>query len=113
MKKNFKLMDMFPPEPKRKILSCGVTDRKISKPSLTRLARKAGIKSLSDDCFPFLNLLIRSRIESILKISRVLTDQREGKIILEKDCYDAVSILGEEMGKSEHLGTRVVPTIKK
>ena len=86
---------------------------KISKPSLTRLARKAGIKSLSDECFPLLNSIIDSRIEDILKISHVLMEQREGRIILERDCYDAVSILGEEMGRSDHLGTRVVPTNKK
>lgn len=84
----------------------------ISKPSLTRLARKAGIKSLSDDCFPVLNTIIQNRLKDILRISHVLMEQRNGRVILERDCYDSVSILGEEMGRSDHLGTRVVPTVK-
>lgn len=86
---------------------------KVSKPSLTRLARKAGVKSLSDECFPLLNKIIDARIEDILKISHVLMEERDGRIILERDCYDAVSILGEEMGRSDHLGTRVVPTSRQ
>ena len=39
----------------------------LTKPSLTRLARRAGVKSVSDDCYDVIRQNIEEEIESIIE----------------------------------------------
>jgi len=63
----------------------------ITKPALTRLARKAGVKSMAEDCVPLLQDEIRTKLHEILKIALIMSDT---KMLMEKDVYAALEALG-------------------
>ena len=79
-----------------------------SKPALTRLARKAGIKSLSEDCFDFISLQLEQRLTKILKTALILQKMRQSKILTSNDIYDSLELQGKRITRSENLGTTTV-----
>lgn len=80
----------------------------ISRPSLIRLARRAGIKSLSADCFDLLRSIIIMKLEQVLDKSVIMNQQRGTKILMQSDIYEALSILEENLTQSNNLGTVVM-----
>ena len=51
----------------------------ITKPSLTRLARRAGVKSLSDDCFETVRNLIGMKLTEVIKTINVVNSEHQTK----------------------------------
>ena len=66
----------------------------ISKPALTRLARKAGVKTMSEECIPFVQDLIKEKLKDILKTSIVFSQNKKNKIILIDDLYHTLELEG-------------------
>ena len=77
----------------------------ITKPSMTRLARRAGIKSVSEDCFPLMHKIIGSSIKDIVKAALVVNSARETKTLMARDIQDAFRIKGLNIAHSTELGT--------
>ena len=77
----------------------------ITKPSMTRLARKAGIKSVSEDCFPVLHDVIGSSIKDVVKAALVVNSARDTKTLMAGDIQDAFRIKGLNVAHSTELGT--------
>jgi len=75
----------------------------ITKPSITRLARVAGIKSISDDVYPYIRALAESKIRDIcgdvLNISQT-------KSVMVEDIYNALKIRGENLTYSKDIGIK-------
>jgi histone H3/H4 len=78
----------------------------LPKPCLTRLARKAGVKSISDDSFEHIRNVVIDRITDVLKTVIIVNSESETKTFMTSDLYDALSILGENLCKSTDLGSK-------
>jgi histone H3/H4 len=78
----------------------------ISKPSITRLARQAGIKSLSEDCFETVRNLIDEKLNEIVKTILVVNSEHQTKTVMVGDVYKALHILNYNVAESEYLNTK-------
>ena len=77
----------------------------ITKPSITRLARKGGVKSLSDDCFEISRLFINKKLDDIIKLALVVNSEHQTKTLMPDDIYNAFEISGQRFTCSTELGT--------
>jgi histone H3/H4 len=77
----------------------------ITKPSISRLARRAGVKSLSEDCYKEVNSYIDSFLYKILNVIYMVNRSKNNKTILTDDLYDALKLLGHNLSKSTDIGT--------
>jgi histone H3/H4 len=77
----------------------------ITKPSITRLARRAGVKSVSDECYNTIRHVINKKVEELMKTSLIVNSERQTKTLMAEDVYDAFSIKGNYITQSSELGT--------
>ena len=77
----------------------------IAKPSLVRLARKAGIKSMSDDCYPEIYKLITNNLDTIIQSSLIVNSEGGTKTLMNNDVYQAMKLNGYIVAESTELGT--------
>jgi len=66
----------------------------ISNQGIIRLARKAGVKSLSASCIPLMRNLMTQRIEDILKLIIILSENNNIKTIGVDDLIKALEYDG-------------------
>lgn len=78
----------------------------ISKPSITRLARQAGIKSLSEDCFETVRNLIDEKLNEVIKTIIVVNSEHQTKTVMVGDVYKALQILNYNVAESSYLNTK-------
>jgi histone H3/H4 len=78
----------------------------ISKPSITRLARQAGIKSLSEDCFETVRNLIDDKLNEVVKTIIVVNSEHQTKTVMVGDVYKALQILNYNVAESSYLNTK-------
>jgi len=81
----------------------------IAKPGLTRLARKAGVKSLSDNSYPLLYGIMDTLLAEILTTSLIVTSEHNTKTLMDGDIYAAMHISGYNVAESSELGTTTYP----
>jgi histone H3/H4 len=77
----------------------------ITKPSITRLARRAGVKSVSDDCFNAIRKLINNRLDDLIAASLVVNSEHQTKTLMAEDVYDSFSLIDQNITQSNDLGT--------
>lgn len=77
----------------------------ITKPSITRLARRAGVKSVSDECFNIVRNLIATEIEEILRLAMIVNSEHQTKTLMPEDVYEALSFNGVNLAQSGDIGT--------
>jgi histone H3/H4 len=77
----------------------------ITKPSITRLARRAGVKSVSDDCFNSIRYIIANRLDEIISTAFIVNSEHQTKTLMSDDIYDAFSLTGCNITQSSDLGT--------
>ena len=77
----------------------------ITKPSLTRLARRAGVKSISDDCYSVIHDALGSTIEEVVGVALLINSTRSTKTLMVDDIYDAFRLKGHNVAQSTDLGT--------
>lgn len=78
----------------------------LTKPSITRLARVSGIKSIADNCYFHIRELATNRIETILDQVLAFTDK---KTLLAEDLYTILELRGEGLTQSDSIGEGVMP----
>jgi len=76
----------------------------ITNPSLYRLARQAGVKTMSSDCTDVLRKLLKLRADEISKSIIVLNKQSGTKTFMPNDVYSAMNIMGINLTKSDVMG---------
>jgi histone H3/H4 len=76
----------------------------ITKPSLIRLARRAGVKSISDDCYAVIHEAIGEKIQEITKIALLVNSGRSTKTLMVEDVQDALRLKGYNVAQSTDLG---------
>ncbi len=77
----------------------------ITKPSITRLGRRAGVKSLSDECFDSIRLLIGDKLEEVINISMVVNSEHNTRTLMGDNIYEALYLMNENVTQSTNLGT--------
>lgn len=77
----------------------------ITKPSIRRLARIAGVKSVSDDCFNITKKIIDFKLHEILSTALIVNSEHQTKTLMADDIYDALWLLGHNVSQSSELGT--------
>ena len=75
----------------------------LSKLSITKLARRAGVKSLSDDCFNTIRSLIGLKLNTIISSVIIINDNHNVKTIMPSDIYKTLEILGYNITESKNL----------
>lgn len=78
---------------------------RITKPSINRLARRAGVKSISEDCYDTIRNLIGMELDNIVKNTIVVNSQNQTKTIMVKDVYDTLHLLRYNITESCELNT--------
>lgn len=76
----------------------------ITKPAIVRLARCAGIKNISEDCYDTIRQIFESKLDEIIKTILIVNSEHQTKTIMQQDIYDALEILGYNVAKSTNLG---------
>lgn len=80
----------------------------ITSPAVTRLARKAGVKSLSETCLDTILNLASVRIDQVVRNAIVVNSQRHTKTLMAEDLYDSLALMGENLLQSTELGKNTV-----
>jgi histone H3/H4 len=75
----------------------------LSKASITKLARRAGIKSLSEESYNTIRSLIGIKLKDIIKATIIINDSHQTKTIMGNDVYKALNLLGYNVTQSECL----------
>lgn len=78
---------------------------RITKPSINRLARRAGVKSVSDDCHDTIRNLIGMELNTVIKTVLIVNSQNQTKTIMVKDVYEALHLLNHNITESSDLNT--------
>ena len=77
----------------------------ITRPSITRLARRAGVKSNSDDCFDLVRNMIGMKLTDIVKVANIVNSEHQTKTIMVNDIYESLHLLGYNVTQSTDLST--------
>lgn len=75
----------------------------ITKPSITRLSRRAGVKSLSDDCHELIRKIIENKLNEVLNVVMSVNSEHNTKTILSSDVYDALHLLNHKVTPSSEI----------
>ena len=75
----------------------------ITKPSITRLSRRAGVKSLSDECHEMIRKIIENKLHEVLNVVVSVNSEHNTKTILSSDIYDSLHILNHKVTASTEL----------
>lgn len=78
---------------------------KLSKPSINRLAKRAGVKSISEDCYDTIRNLMGMELNNIIKNILIINDQNNTKTIMVKNVYDALHLMNYNTAISDDLNT--------
>jgi histone H3/H4 len=76
----------------------------ITRPSITRLARRAGIKSVSDECFDTIRVMIDIKLNEILTTSLVVNSEHQTKTLMPDNIYEALHLIGYNVAQSSDIG---------
>lgn len=82
-----------------------VTVEGITRPSITRLARQAGVKSVSEDCFDLTRGILTTKIDEIISAALVFNTEHATKTLMPEDIYSAMKFLGYNATESSEMGT--------
>jgi histone H3/H4 len=77
----------------------------ITKPSITRLARRAGVKSLSEECYPTVRRLVGQYLQDVVTAAIVVNSEHNTKTLMPEDIYEAFRLRGYNVAQSHELGT--------
>ncbi len=81
----------------------------LSKPAITRLARKAGVKTLSDSCVETIRNIIGIKMVEILDNAMIINEERKTKTLIEDDIYNALKFIGVNVARSSNLKAVTCP----
>ena len=80
----------------------------LTKPTIVRLCRQAGIKSVSDECYPYIRAVLIQRLKKITQTILVVNDEHQTKTITSNDVYEALRFLGENVAICSELSDKTV-----
>ena len=81
------------------------TTSALARPSLMRIARRGGIKSLSEDCYPEMRDIVNNQLEEILRVAMIVNGEKHTKTLMVEDIYETLALMGHHVTRSSDLGT--------
>jgi len=76
---------------------------KFTKPSIVRVARKAGIKNLSDDCYDTIRDMVSMKLKEVLSAAVITNDVRGTKTLMANDVVNSLRLQGVYISRSSDL----------
>jgi histone H3/H4 len=77
----------------------------LSKSAITKLARRAGVKSVSEDCYDTVRNLIGMKLNEIIRGVLITNDNHNTKTIMTSDVYKTLELLGYNITESNELNS--------
>jgi histone H3/H4 len=74
-----------------------------TKPAITRLARRAGVKSMAEDCITPLKHLVSMKLDEILSTAVIVNSQHSTKTLMPDDIYEAFALSGINVARTEEF----------
>ena len=78
----------------------------ITKPAITRLARRAGIRTISQQCFGIVRTKMDSKLQEIVRSLMIVNSEKQHKTIMISDIYEALHLLNYNIAQSSCLEKR-------
>jgi hypothetical protein len=80
----------------------------ITLPVLSRLSKKAGIKTISKNCYPLIRELYDEELTRVLNVISVIAEEKDVTTLTEQELNKALELLNINITCSEHIGTTVI-----
>lgn len=80
----------------------------LSKSSIIKLARRAGVKSLSEESYNTIRSLIGIKLKDIVKATVIVNDSHQTKTIMGNDVYKALNLLNYNITQSDSLNSNKI-----
>jgi histone H4 len=80
----------------------------ITKSSISRLSKRAGIKNLSEDSYKTIEDIIEKDINDLVKTILIVNSQTNNKTINTSDIYNCFKIKGYNVSYSDDLNTNTM-----
>jgi len=77
----------------------------ITKPSITRLARRAGVKSVADECYDTIRNIVSNKLTEIISVALIVNSEHQTKTLMAENVYNALYLLNHNVAQSADLGT--------
>jgi histone H3/H4 len=77
----------------------------LTKPAIIKLARRAGVKSVSEDCYDTIRNLIGMKLNEIIRSILITNDTHNTKTIMTSDVYKTLELLGYNITESTELNS--------
>lgn len=77
----------------------------ITRPSITRIARRSGVKSISEGCFGVVRDILNQELNRVLSTSLIVNSECHTKTLMPEHVYQALVLLGDNVAQSTELGT--------
>ena len=81
----------------------------VHKPGIVRLARIAGVKSVSDGSVETVRNIVTNHLSELIKVVCIANGESGTKTVMKDDLYAAFNLMGINMARSESLGTSTTP----
>jgi histone H3/H4 len=75
----------------------------VTKPAMVRISRRAGIKSVSEDCFPIIRKVIHTKVDDIVRTALLVNSEHQTKTLMADDVYGALRMMGHKVARSTDL----------
>ncbi len=76
----------------------------VTKPAMIRISRRAGIKSVSDDCFPHIRSIIHEKLDDVIRSALLVNSEHQTKTLMPEDVYGALRLKGHKIARSTEIG---------
>jgi histone H3/H4 len=80
----------------------------LSKSSIIKLARRAGVKSLSEESYNTIKSLIGIKLKDVIKATVIINDSHQTKTIMGNDVYKALQLLNYNVTHSDNLNSNKI-----
>lgn len=77
----------------------------VTRPAIVRISRRAGVKSVSDDCFPVIRGVIHDKIDEIIRTALLVNSEHQTKTLMPEDIYGALRLSGYKVARCSELGS--------
>lgn len=69
----------------------------LNKSSITKLSKRAGVKSISEECNEKIRKIIESKLEEIVDTMIIINSEHNTKTIMTSDVYDSLQLLNHNI----------------
>lgn len=76
----------------------------VTKPDITRLARTAGVKSISEDCYDVIRHAIDREVRDVVRAAIIINSEHQTKTLMGEDVYEAIAFRGKNLAQSSEVG---------